>query len=243
MVRPYKCLFALALINAIRDITFRIKLNYMDASYTHAWEMTLPILMFLQLGTALEAYDKLVAQYAGLGTFGYKLLRWSGALLSLMSCALIIWGSDHFTKTVYEAVIFAYRYFIFVLAGSVAIPYLLLRRLPRPAKKPPKNVTAHLCILVCYFITYLLGIVCTDLLGIHEPNTTVINVFLMLGFCGIYLAWAFALTRSGESSVPWPKMDSDSVAIIDARKATAIELRKRFSTKWRTTVVDGRKEP
>ena len=235
LVRRYRCFFALAFVNATRDVLFLMKLDTESVGYAYAWVATLPILMSVQFAAVLEAYGKLTSQYPGLAAFASSLLRVSAGLLVFASCISVIWTFETFTRSIYDAVLFTYRYFSFVLAGCLAIPCLFLSRLPKPVKQPAKNVNLHLWMLVSYFTIYSAGVACANLFGVQRLTITIINILIMTAQCVLYCSWASVLTPSGEEYVDWPKLDPDLAAIIDAKSASAVHTSQ---LRWRKSKCD-----
>ena len=219
----YPCLFGLAFVNAVRDISLVATSGAASESYPKRWVVTLPILMSVQVATVLEAYTKLTGQYPGLGVFASKLLRYWVALLVAVSCFLAAWDFHYFPQSIVQALLFTYRYFAFVLAGCLALPCLVLWLLPKPDKQPARNITAHLWMLVSYFCVYGFGYLSINVTGVQETTITIINVMMLFALCGLYCSWAFVLTAAGEVSLPWPKLGSDLLALIDARNEAAVQ--------------------
>jgi hypothetical protein len=224
----YPCLFGLAFVNAIRDIGLAVTSDVTSESYPKLWTVTLPILMSVQVATVLEAYTKFTAQYPGLGVFALRLLRGCLALLVVASCISAAWDFHHFPLSIFQAIIFTYRYLAFVLAGCLALPCLVLSRFPKPDKHPARNITVHLWILVSYFCVYSFSLLSVNVFGVQETTLTIINVITMFALCGLYGSWAFLLTPEGEASVQWPKLEPDLVVLIDARGAAAVQRGKRL---------------
>src|SRR5438105_1439097 len=96
----YPCLFGLAFVNALRDIGLLTAFSTDSPSYVRAWEVTLPILISVQVATVLEAYTKLTTQYPGLGVFASHLLRWCLAVLVVCSCISAAWDFHHFPQSI-----------------------------------------------------------------------------------------------------------------------------------------------
>jgi hypothetical protein len=228
LLRLYPCLFGLAFVNAVRDMSLAATSGAASDSYPKPWVVTLPILMSVQVATVLEAYTKLTVQYPGLGVFASKLLRYCLALLVMASCFSAAWDFHHFPQSIAQAVLFTYRYFAFVLAGCLALPCLVLWRFPKPDKQPARNITAHLWMLVSYFCVYGLSYLAINITGVQETTITIINTIMMFALCGLYASWAFVLTARGEVSSPWPKLGPELVALIDARNDAAVQRGERL---------------
>jgi hypothetical protein len=219
----YPCLFGLALVNAIRDIALSAMFGSSSPMYARAWVATLPILMSVQIATVLEAYTKLTSQYPGLGDFGSKLLRWCLVLLVTATCISVSLEAVDFTQSIIQAVLFTYRYMAFVLAGCLALPWLVLSRFPKPNQRPAKNIRVHFSLLVLYFCVYILSFLCANVLGTKEQQTRVINVVMLSVLCVIYVSWTLLLRPAGEAAVPWPKLSADLAALIDAHSDAAFD--------------------
>jgi hypothetical protein len=229
----YPCLFGLAFVNALRDIGLSAAFSTASSGYPRAWVVTLPILMSVQIATVLEAYTKVTTQYPGLGVFASHLLRWCLALLVIASCISAAWDFHHFPQSLLQAILFTYRYLTFVLAGCLAFPCLILSRLPKPAKQPAKNIKMHLWMLVSYFCVYGLSFLSVNVLGEQEATVTTMNAIMMFALCGLYGSWAFLLTPEGESSVRWPKLEPDLLALIDTQSEAAFQRCERLRRNWR----------
>lgn len=225
----YPCLFGLAFFNAIRDIALASTFGLGSEGYPKRWAVTLPILMFLQVATVLEAYTRLIAQYPGLGLFASRLMRCCLALLVVASCISAAWDFHHFPESILQAILFTYRYLAFVLAGCLALPCIVLWRFPKPDRQPARNITVHLWMLVSYFCVYGLGFLSVNLLGVQETTITKINVTTTFALCILYASWAFVLTPAGEVSSPWPKLAPDLLALIDARNSAAVDRAERLT--------------
>jgi hypothetical protein len=228
----YPCLFGLAFVNAVRDISLATS-GAASESYPKAWVLTLPILMSVQVATVLEAYTKLTVQYPGLGVFASKLLRYCLALLVVASYFSAAWDYHHFPQSITQAVLFIYRYFAFVLAGCLALPCLVLWRFPKPDKQPARNIAAHLWMLVSYFCVYGLSYLAINLTGVQETTITIINAIMMFALCGLYGTWAFVLTAAGEVSLRWPQLRPELAALIDARHDAALQRGERLARSGR----------
>jgi hypothetical protein len=232
----YPCLFALAFVNAVRDVGLYAIFGTENPMYARAWVATLPILMSVQVATVLEAYAKLTSQYQGLGAFASKLLRGCLVLLVIPTCVSVAWDAKHFTESILQAVLFMYRYLAFILAGCLALPSLLLWHFPRPQRKPARNITAHLWMLVAYFSVYIIGFFSANTVAglvIQESKIRIINLFILVILCALYASWAFVLTPEGEATIEWPKLPTDLLALIDARSDNAIQRAKRFKRSGR----------
>ncbi len=228
LVGRYPCLFGLALLNAVRDVCLAATSSPAGESYAKLWAVTLPIIMSVQVATVLEAYTRLTTQYPGLGIFASRLLRSCLAVLVLASCISAAWDFHHFPVGIFQAITFTYRYLAFVLAGCLALPCLVLSRFPKPDKRPARNITVHLWILVSYFCVYGFSLLSVNVFGVQETTITVVNVFTMFAFCGLYGSWVFLLTPEGEVSVQWPKLGPDLMALIDASGAAALQRGKKL---------------
>jgi hypothetical protein len=225
----YPCLFGLAFVNAVRDIGLSAALTTSSQSYANAWPATLPILMSVQIATVLEAYTKLTSQYPGLGSFASKLLGATVTVLALSTCISVAWDFHHFSQSIQQAILFSYRYFAFLLAGCLAIPCLILSCFPKPDKQPATNIRIHLWLLVSYFSVYMISSLSVNFLGTQETTIIRINVVMLLALCGLYGTWAFILTPSGETGLPWSQLRPDLVNLIDLRADAALERGKKIS--------------
>jgi hypothetical protein len=223
----------LAFVNALRDISLAATSGAASESYPKAWVVTLPILMSVQVATVLEAYTKLTVQYPGLGVFASKLLRYCLALLVVASYFSAAWDYHHFPQSITQAVLFIYRYFVFVLAGCLALPCLVLWRFPKPDKQPARNIAAHLWMLVSYFCVYGLSYLAINITGVQETTITIINAIMMFALCGLYGSWAFVLTSAGEVSLRWPQLRPELAALIDARHDAALQRGERLARSGR----------
>ncbi|MBV9300999.1 MAG: hypothetical protein JOY62_07145 [Acidobacteriaceae bacterium] len=232
----YKFLFALSVLNCIRDIVLLVFFDVTTPQYSYVWAGTLPLLMCAQAAAVLEAHEKLTNQYPGLAAFASAMLRWCVGSLALASAVASVWEFKHFTKSVLEAVLFAYRYFSFVLAGCLILPSALLCRFPKPAKRLARNVRVNLWLLICYFSVYVVGAICSNLLGFDEPTPTILSISMMIALSAIYLAWTILMTRSGEKEVPWPKLQPEIAAAIDARNKTAVKKGDELRQSWSRTI-------
>jgi hypothetical protein len=224
----YPCLFGLAFVNAVRDISLLTTSGTATDKYPRLWAVTLPILMSVQAATVFEAYTKLMTQYPGLGVFASNLLRYCLALLVIVSCISAPWGFYHVSESTTQAILFTYRYFAFVLAGSLAFPCLVLSFFPKPDKQPARNIKVHLWLLVSYFCVYSLSYFSINVAGVRETTITIINVIVLFALCCLYGSWAFLLTAAGEVSLPWPELGPDLAALIDFRNDAAIHRGKRL---------------
>ncbi|MFL6353654.1 MAG: hypothetical protein ACJ74Z_17640 [Bryobacteraceae bacterium] len=195
--------------------------------YGNAWPATLPILMAVQIATVLEAYTKLTSQYPGLGSFASKLLAATMTVLATCTCVSVAWDFHHFSQSMQHAVLFFYRYFAFVLAGCLAIPYVVLSRFPKPDKQPARNIRIHLWVLVSYFSVNIISSLSVNLLGTEETTILRINVVMLVALCGVYGTWAFMLTPAGEIGLPWPQLRPELAKLIDVRSDAAFERLKK----------------
>jgi hypothetical protein len=224
----YPCLFGLAFVNAVRDISLAMTSGTATDNYPAIWTVTLPILMSVQAGAVLEAYTKLTTQYPGLGVFASKMLRYCLALLVIASCISAAWDFHNIPKSTVQAILFTYRYFALVLAGCLAFPCLVLSRFPKPDRQPARNIKVHLWMLVSYFCVYGVSYFSINVTGAQETTITIINVIMLSALCCLYGLWAFVLTAAGEVSLPWPELGPDLVALIDFRNDAAIHRGKRL---------------
>jgi hypothetical protein len=224
----YPCLFGLAFVNAVRDISLSVAFATSSQSYANAWPATLPILMSVQMATVLEAYTKLTSQYPGLGDFASKLLTATVAVLAIATCISVAWDFHHFSQSMQQGILFFYRYFAFVLAGCLAIPSLILSRFPKPDKRPARNIRIHLWVLVSYFSVYVIGSLSENLLGTQETTIVRINIVMLLALCAVYGMWAFILRPAGEAGLPWPQLRPDLAKLIDVRADAALDRGKRI---------------
>jgi hypothetical protein len=239
LVGRYPCLFGLAFVNAVRDISLATTSGTASDNYPSIWTVTLPILMSVQVGTVLEAYTKLTTQYPGLGVFASKLLRYCLALLVIASCISAAWDFHHVPGSTVQAVLFTYRYFAFVLAGCLAFPCLLLSRFPKPDKQPARNIKVHLWMLVSYFCVYGVSYFSINLTGVGEATITIINVIMLFALCCLYGSWAFVLTAAGEVSLPWPELRPDLAVLIDERHDAALQRGEKLARSSRAEASKG----
>jgi hypothetical protein len=228
LLGQYACLFGLAFVNIVRDISLATTSGTASEGYPKLWAVTLPILMSVQVATVLEAYVKLTTQYPGLGVFASRLLRCCLALLVVISCISAAWDFHHFPQSMFQAITFTYRYLAFVLAGCLALPCIVLSHFPKPDKQPARNITVHLWILISYFCVYGFSLFSVNVFGVLETTITIINVIMMFALCGLYVLWAFVLTPDGEVSLPWPKLGPDLQALINARNDAAVQRGERL---------------
>ncbi len=225
----YPCLFALTLVNTARDLFLTLMSDVASESYPKLWVLTLPGVMFVQVAAVTEAHKRFTERYQGLETFASYLLRGSIALLVVISCASAAYSFHTFTESALQAILFTYRYIAFVLAGLLVLCRLVFWRLPKPEKRPARNARVHVWILVAYFGVYCLSYSLTNLLGAGEATITIINVFMMASLCCTYALWAFLLTPSGETSVPWPMLDRELALLINRQGEDAIRRSQKLA--------------
>lgn len=233
LVGRYSWLFSLALTNAFRDLILLRGFGIASPNYGRAWAATLPILMYVQIGTVLDGYKKLAAQYHGLGVFASRLLLACLAVLGFTSLLSLPWEVKHWDikhsrQSMLQTLLLLYRYFVSVLAGSLALPCLYLWRFPKPDKHAPRNLAVHLGMLLSYFGVYIAAFLCANVLGIRETTITVINSAMLAILCCTYLSWALLLTEGGEVSLPWPKLHHSLLATIHASNAAAVYRGERL---------------
>ncbi len=211
----YPWFLGLVLVNSIRDVLLALVSNVGNDHYPRLWILTLPVLMFVQVATVAEAYDKFTDKYPGLERFASYLLRGCVALLIVISCVSGAWSFHPFTESAMQSVLFTYRYLTFVLAGCLALPTLFFSRFPKPDKQAGRNTRVHLCMLIAYFSVYSISFLLVNVLGTQETTITAVNVLMLGTLCCLYALWTLLLTPEGEISVPWPTLDRDLAVLID----------------------------
>lgn len=230
LLSSYPYLFGLASYNCIRDMGLASFSGVSSATYPRLWTLTLPILMALQVATVQESYGKLTGQYPRLEVFASRLMGVCLSFLVLAACVSAAWGPDPLAKSVLQSILFAYRYLAFVLAGCLALPCLVLARLPKPNKKPARNIRLHLWILVAYFGVYSACLLCVNknVLGQYEKTVTLINIFMLFAHSCLYGLWAFLLTPEGEISEQWPELQPELAAMIDRNSEASLRRQRRL---------------
>lgn len=189
-----------------RDIVVSIP-NYDSRGYAVSWEWTLPPLLAAQVWAGLDNLRAVARLYPEFGRFAVRLyltcLAISGTVCSLTIPFELRRVSGG--EAVLRALFLSQRCIDSWIAGTLILVSVFLAWAPAPANKPPRNLVLNTILLSAYFGGYGLLFLIENLTSLGGAVTAERAQFVLV-IC-VYAAWAAGLSRKGESSEPWPRID------------------------------------
>ncbi|MGH9618594.1 MAG: hypothetical protein ACRD45_02635 [Bryobacteraceae bacterium] len=189
-----------------RDIVVSVP-NYDTRAYTVAWEWTLFPLLAAQVWAGLDNLRAVARLYPRVGGFAVRLYL-SCLAISVAACSLTlpfelrdIGGGATFLRSLF----LLQRCIDSWIAGTLLLVSVYLVRFPAPSRKPPRNLVLNTVLLTIYFGGYAVLFMLENLTALGGAAIAEQAQFFLVIL--VYAAWAAGLSKKGERSEPWPRID------------------------------------
>lgn len=206
LISPLRSVALMIAVVLARDIVVSIP-DYSSQAYAVAWEWTLPPLLAVQVWAGLDNLRAVARLYPEFGRFAVRLYV-ACLAISATVCSLMIpfelrrvSGSEALLRMLF----LSQRCIDTWIAGTLILGSMFLVWAPAPANKPRRNLVLNTILLSAYFGGYGLLFLVENLTPLGGAVLAERAQFVLVIL--VYAAWTIGLSKSGETSEPWPRID------------------------------------
>lgn len=214
--KPFAAFVWMLAIGFLRDGALAA-LHYGSHLYVLVWQISLPILLILQLYAGFATLNSVARLYRRFGNFVTRLCLLCLVLTLISCCVILPFELHHFDgdEVILRALFLAQRWVATSVTGTLSLVALFLLRSPAPPKQPPQNLVRHTILLTLYFggYSFLFFVENVVSLGAAQLLERLQFTFVIV----LYVLWATCLSRKGQRSDAW----ADVTAISFRRMQSA----------------------
>lgn len=203
---PFVSLACMLGVVLARDIVVSVP-NYDTRAYIVAWEWTLFPMLAAQIWAGLDNLRAVARLYPAIGGFAVRLYL-SCLAISVAVCSITlpfelrdISGSASFLRSLF----LLQRCVDSWIAGTLLLISVYLIRFPAPPTKPPRNLVLNTVLLTIYFGGYAVLFMLENLTPLGGAAVAEQAQFVLVIL--VYAAWTAGISKAGQSSEPWPRID------------------------------------
>jgi hypothetical protein len=237
----YRWFAGMLLISLVRDAILWF-VPYGTDAYGICWMATLACSLFGQALAAIELCHRLSSLYAKIGSFRYWLFG-GCALAAAAVCVLVV--PVEYRNLATSHIVLRWAFLVdqcvhSLLAGMLIFSAFFFQKFPPPLKKIPPNVSLHSKLLSLYLGSVVLARLADNFVplkrAVHRGGTGNLAVDpVEAGHLAlvsvIYFVYAWRLSENGELSLQWPKLDEETIGLINERNEKILSRGRKLSSK------------
>jgi len=181
--------------------------SYDTHAYAVAWAWTLPVLLAAQVWAGLDTLKAVARLYPKIGRFAVRLFLVCLAVTVAVCCLGLPFELHRLRdeEAALRALFLLQRLVDSWIAGTLILVAVFFARFPAPMKQPPRNLVLHTILLSVYFGGYAALFFAENLTSLGSAVFVERLQFVLVVV--LYSVWAAGLSKSGETSEPWPEVD------------------------------------
>lgn len=215
LVRRYPLFTAWLLFVGVRDIS-ALLLNRIQTT----WLYTEPVVLLLQIGTVLEAFSRLAANYPGRGNAGRYLLVLGLGVASGLAILTMVPDVTAAAGPILWMIVIE-RYCSTVMTAFCGITALAYWLVPISVQA---NIWVHFRLLTAYLMIGGITAMLISLLGPRSQVSAYANQAMTVAFTALLCGWMLLLTSRGEYVERAPQASPEELEELRKKGRSLIQV-------------------